>query len=451
MLILLVFVILLPMSITLARPSVATSAVSAQVFPSVGTVSPGDRFGVEVIVSNSGKAVAQNVSVKLAVPSGWTPPSSGGAQTNLSPNQTRIWHFSVGVPSNATGSQYTILALVNSTIGATAASATIQVAATSVALPTGQIPVSLILILIPGVLSASIFAWIFGVKLGADWRVALLAFLLGSLEWFVAPWPVRPFFSERNVLGLTLQFGVSDVESIALLVVGLGFLPALVLSGFRKLVPKIESQFEDKLRSFRGPQTKQPDALDYALSRAVKKSYTRSPRATALLNVVAGSNPQVTVCGLLKSFDDKPPYDLLLVPRYGFVLQKEDFGKAIRRLPWLLQRRLSKRLGKEVINIEPEDWDWEKIPLRDRIEVSAKIGDRLRKLARKTPVQVPPRPIDGPEVEILIKGGDVHRIEVLDYVSPHIIVVKDRERVVTALPLKEDKDLIPPDKPASPK
>lgn len=416
--------VFLPMAVALASPAMATSAISAQVFPSVGTVSQGSGFSVAVVVSNSGGAVAQDVSAALVLPSGWTSTPSEGTLQSLSPTQSGVLKFAVTVPNTASDAQYTILAMVNSTVGSTVGDGTIQVAAVSVALPSGLIPISLILVLIPGVLSTSIFAWVTGVGLSADWRTALVAFLVGSLEWFVAPWPLGGSL-ERNVLTLNLQPSSSDLWSIAILVAVVGAVPGGAFAGFRYLVPRLESRIEDLLRTLRSTQAKTTDTLDYALTRALRKSMKTSSRALPLLEVAADSNPEVTFKGLLKAFDDKPPYDLLLVPRYRVEVDSEDFPTWVGKLPWSSRRKIQ--------DIQPDRWRWE-LKLKERIKMSAKIGDKVRKDYWKgLPYTPRPTPIGGLEIETLIKGGDIHRIKVLGYVSPYLIAVNENGNV-TELP-----------------
>lgn len=330
---------------------------------------------------------------------------------------------STGSTVSSSTSQYTIVAIINSTVGTAVGTASIQVSPANVALPGGNIPVALLVILIPGLLSTAIFSWISGVKLGVDWRTAILSFLLGSLAWFVAPFPIggaAPL--ERNVLSFSLQFSTPDLESVVLWMVVIGIVPAIVFSIISNLAPRIETALEDELRKVRGPQVQQTDTIGYALARAVKKSYKRSPRASASLAVVAGS-PPATTSGLLKAFDDSAPYDLLLVPRYTIEMTNADFAKAVDDLPWW-----SFSLKSRVKGLGPSDLkNLPTVRKSDVISLTAMIGDRVR----KTAALVPPK---GQSIETVIKGGEVHKIEVLDYVSPYTIVVKDARNGPVELP-----------------
>ena len=362
------------------------------------------------------------------------------------PNQEGVWTFSVHVASSTISSstlQYNVVAVVNSSIGAAVGSASVQASPANVALPVGNIPVSLILILIPGVLSVAIFGWVSGVKPTVDWRYAVLSFLVGSLGWYFAPWPFGDPF-QRNIFTLNLQSGPYDYASVAVWAIGVGVVTAIVFVGINNLAPKIELRLEDQLRILHEPQTKTTDTLDYALTRANMKSMKRSPRAMPSVEVTAGS-PAITKKGLLKSFDDKPPYDLLLVQRYEVDINKAEFEGAKKKimkwhripLNWWLRWKVRSKLGKGLEKAEAEDLT--KLESSEQIEVVARIGDYFRKKRFKGVGQGPTlKAMDEKEngIETLIKGGEVHMIVVGNYLSPYVLKVVDGTKT-TALQAEE--------------
>ncbi len=435
--------LLLPIAIVIAAPNaLAASSISAQVFPSSTTASAGDTISVAVVVLNTGASSAQITSVNLIVPPGWTKPLTGQGPSVLLPNQEGVWTFNVHVSSSTISSsalQYNVVAVVNSSIGAAVGSASIQANPANVALPGGNIPVSLILIVIPGVLSIAIFGWFSGTKPSVDWRYAVLSFLVGSLGWYFAPWPFGDPL-RRNIFTLDLQSGPYDYASVAVWAIGVGVVAATVFVAINNLAPKIELRLEDQLRILREPQTKTTDTLDYALTRANMKSMKRSPRAMPYVEVKAGS-PAITKKGLLKSFDDKPPYDLLLVPRYEVDIDETELESATKKimkwhggipLNWWLRWKVRRKLGRGLEQAKAEDLA--KLHPSEQIEVVARIGDHIRKKQFKDPgVSHGPTltTMDENEIETLIKGGEVHMILVDKYVSPYVLEVAAGGKTIT--------------------
>ena len=432
--------LLLPLAVAMAVPrALAASPISAQVFPTATTASAGDTIGVAVVVANTGASSAQITSVDLIIPPGWNKTQTGQGPSVVLPGQQGLWSFSVHVSSSTIGSSmlgYNIVAVVNSSVGAAVGSASVQVSPANIALPGGDIPVSLILILIPGVLSIALFAWVSGTKPTVDWRYAVLAFLVGSLGWYLAPWPYGDP-SKTNIFTLDLKSGPLVYAIVAVWALALGLAAATLFVVVKSLAPKVEMKLEDQLRITRESQTGTTDTLDYALSRANLKSMKVSTRAMPHVKVTAGS-PPYTKSGLLKSFDDRPPYDLLLVQRYEVLITDAQLSKAVteimtwRRIPltryriplnWSLRRKVGKQLKTGLRHASADDLT--KLASREQMDVTARIGDWARKKRFKPSGSDLPvlSPMEENEIETLIKGDDVHTIVVDKYVSPYLLKV----------------------------
>jgi hypothetical protein len=175
-----------------------------------------------VLVSNTGMENTTSLGVCLVYPNRWTlfpegsmpyalnatkeglllPPSSAGtvhdqnSAFTLSPlqsNETEFMQFTVNVPIGTTPGSYTLFALVNSTTS-NAQGTLVMTVQSQASLPLGGvlIPVSLVLILLPGFVTVLIILWM-NRALSSSWQTGLVAVLF-SLFFGVTEW--MHFFQE---------------------------------------------------------------------------------------------------------------------------------------------------------------------------------------------------------------------------------------------------------------
>ena len=196
------------------------SSLAVKVIASPTQVTEAQNFTMTVLISNNGKLNATGLGVCLVVPASWKLTLEGTTPSLLSPgtgclltqsssesfsytlsrlltNQTELAQFAIGVPPGTSGGTYTLFVLLTSTTGNAQGNLVMTVQGLA-NLPLGSvlIPVSMILILLPGFVTVIIILWLKR-SLSANWQTGLvavfIAFFFGMIEWSFFTQPVPSF------------------------------------------------------------------------------------------------------------------------------------------------------------------------------------------------------------------------------------------------------------------
>ena len=315
-------------------------AVSVQVFSSPTQVQTTQRFEVLVAVSNGGKATLSNLSVLLVVPPGWTENLTSAETRQLVANQSELVHYNVTVASSATLGSYTLVALANSTSASAQGniSITVQANPTTIPIAGGQIPVSLVMILIPGFLTLGLVQWIRGKGLDSAWQTGLLSFLLGSLEWYFGPWPLLGPLLQATFLNLT-PASVTTLEYgyVVLWLLAIGVAAGIILrySPWVKaaiggwLGKRVQRYSALRRGYYQGTGPEWGWTLNYQYEETIRqqgKNYRPNLEVTTAQHW-SEKKTEKPIKGLLVGFDDKDPFDITLGPQYVLKVPWTSKGK----------------------------------------------------------------------------------------------------------------------------
>lgn len=283
--------------------------------------------------------------------------TSSFTSSPLRSNETEFMQFTVNVPKGTTPGSYTLFALVNSTTS-NAQGTLVMTVQSQASLPLGgaQIPVSLILILLPGFVTVLIILWLNG-ALNSSWQTGLVAVLFsvffGVVEWMyffqgrpsfhgisasiifnldpsILP---RSYFESVGIWSIIIGFGVG------VLVLVLNYVPNWISEFLKGPSESKDPTWETMLRKslkeaivLRGPAW-YPQVRVTLSSSPAEDGRAAKPQAPAVAKKNVGTTKVIStdktvkdkniLIGLLQSFDAVNPNDIGIAPQYSITLDKE--------------------------------------------------------------------------------------------------------------------------------
>jgi hypothetical protein len=415
-------------------------------FASPTQVQAGQNFSILVLITNVGRVGLSDINASLVVPSGWTPFPSSNLFSQLPANGTEFLEYHVAVPNSAQGGSYTILLLANSASASAQQSLSVTVNQNLTTLPIagGQIPVSLVLILIPGFITTVLVSWAFGLKMDSTLQTGLISFVLGSLEWFLGPWPFGNLLQGPNILSLNpamLSWRQLGSVAVWVLIVSVGILVAILVGrAVRSGIQRLASVLWGKLSlEFRGYSTSGLPSWANEFSGYSKngvKLYGKNYFARVVVSTGQGAGAgQASITGLVWSFDNESPFDIAIRPQY-FVEFVEGSNA------WAA---LVKKFGTAEIK-EPDPAKGIKAKRDFVVRSNRFLADNIHNLVQavlgaEETLRPQLKDANEPKGEILVHGNEVHTVQFLGYECAYVFRIAGKNsRQKVDLPSKQDPD-----------
>jgi len=221
--------------------SASARGVTVKVIASPKQVQENQNVTLTASIENVGNPTFASFNATVIIPRGWSqslhrPQALGSVAYvlgkagsgnyslgSMALNQTFILQVDVKVPAGTPAGNYTVFVITNPKspgIGQTSTTVAVSVVGPS-ALPLGgaAVPVSLILILLPGFVTLMLVLWVIGRSIDLTWQAGLaatlLSFFVGFLEWSLG---AIPFGGASNLVGtiLNLDLFTISIQEIAL-------------------------------------------------------------------------------------------------------------------------------------------------------------------------------------------------------------------------------------------
>jgi hypothetical protein len=432
-------------------PVNATLSIDSKINPD--KVNVGDDSVLTVSVKNEGNATVEVTSIEIEPQWKIENPNVG---YSLEPNKVNATSIDIKPPEGTQPGNYWLTLIVKTNQSDYISNAQLSVNALQGIPFSGEIPLSVIAIFIPGILAYFIIVYNFTRKFDRNYlEMGLLAVGFGLLSWVILG-----VLNNRS-LYLILQSQPIDYILVFLIAIGIALIFVFAVYFGKFLYKRLKSSFalidvNSQLRK-KGYAIRQDPPWTLFIQEQLDFITTRiNTDYTLLLRVSIKSS--TNVIGLLHYFEMEPPYHISLRPKYVITCSKDDLIDLLvsKNSPLIgileKDRELRDRVIQYFIN--------NKISVRDKINLShhgavelfteidkifyksmslSELEEKFSKLSLNKHILNIMRDLEELELSSILKeygslsfimGEDIYNVEILKYETPYALIISDGRNTV---------------------
>jgi hypothetical protein len=288
----------------------------------------GESISVIISATNESALPTSINSAKIISPQ-WQVSSQPTFPVTIGSNETKAFALGLMVPREASGGTNNIVIQLETSAGAMVVSSSVDVQKLQVLPLSGDIPLSILAIVLSGLLSYVIIVYGFTKTFDRSYlELGLASAALGILNW-----GIYGILTDRT-LDEVARSSPSDYLAVTGISIGVGLAIVFIIQYGLTIQKKITSNSElQQIRSqlaLKGYADEQKEAWLLYMKKELDKSKeigrTYTLRVRVYLRIPDGNS---YVEGCVLNYDDKPPYGIYLMPKYSIKCQKQELITAL--------------------------------------------------------------------------------------------------------------------------